>query len=259
VEKPTVIDIDRPFPYAAACLPTVVATPSLEKVGFVPGTITVIVITRKDSLEKVRKHSQKYFRQGASQVLVVVGGHTPGEGRNCGAVNATGEWLVFLDDDTDFNGPLSVVKGKWDWGSAYFKGAGVDDSPLNQFRNYVVGATKDQLTEMPAFMAGWFTFGSFIFVRQTAFFKVGGFVTGWWRNEDNVIGARLAASGAKYHQLSHRNPAIVSRWSRGMLAIPYRYAHRRHLAYVHAGRSGRVVWIRNGKGTFRLAVRGDPP
>jgi glycosyltransferase involved in cell wall biosynthesis len=160
-----------------------------------------------------------------------------GRARNAGASVATGEWLLFVDADSELD-PRNLQR--------------VID--LAQAGHHVGGGCAIWLEGAPwtaeimcrgwnlfSRLAGWAA-GSFIFCRAQAFRDIRGFSADFYAGEEINLSQRLKAYGPPYHVSSGRKFQLYTPWETLMLAarcvvMPWKaLKSRRGLDYFYDGR-----------------------
>ncbi len=249
-----VIDLDtEPTPSTASY-----ESPPLLWHGYHPGTVAVIIPCRKSDLDAGLALAERYEANGADEVIIVTGTASPTDARNCGAVNAHSEWLVFSDDDAFFQGSLDHIRHcKADWGCVQFSGYAVDHQPnlYAQLNHAIFRAVRniaaDALVKLPSWAVGMLAgVGTFMFVRHDAFFAVGGCDNTVFP-EDNDLAARLCRAGYKYHYINEPTVDVSRPWT------PLRHNIGRYDEWRPL-QSGKLVWTISTRGHF-VAFRLQQP
>jgi glycosyltransferase involved in cell wall biosynthesis len=150
-----------------------------------------------------------------------------GRARNCGAAEATGDWLWFIDGDSMPSPALfaAVVR------------------EIDRHQSVAVGTTLqfDDVDAMYAFMAGLWKMwslcwshmaGSFIAVDAEAFRAIGGFSTEFYAGEELDLSRRLSRWGKQ--QTPRRRVKVLS-------GVPLRTSGRKSKLYSKS-ENARFVW-----------------
>jgi len=147
--------------------------------------------------------------------------------RNTGAAAAEGEWLVFVDADSQPARELfAEVAGEMQSGRCLAGGCTVRMDQRNFAGDFSVG-----LWNLISRMLKW-TAGSFIFCETTAFRKIGGFSGELFASEEIDLSKRLkklARQEGKKVVILHRHPLLTSARK---LTLYSRWEYLRFLAKV---------------------------
>ncbi|MFO1514808.1 MAG: glycosyltransferase [Verrucomicrobiota bacterium] len=131
-----------------------------------------------------------------------------GRARNCGAAAATGDWLLFIDADSQPSVELIAdVAGQIDSGKCLAGGCTLRMAGSHRMANIVTGLW-NWASRWRGLLAG-----SFIFCETAAFRKVGGFNHEYFAGEELDLRRRLTAlaqeTGRKIVIL-HKHPLLTS-------------------------------------------------
>jgi glycosyltransferase involved in cell wall biosynthesis len=149
--------------------------------------------------------------------------------RNAGAAAATGEWLVFVDADSQPARELfAEVARAMDSGRYVAGGATVRVDEPALALSFITG-----LWNVASRLRKWCA-GSFIFCETRAFRAIGGFSTELFASEELDLSQRLKAFGRKEGRgmiILHRHPLVTS------ARKAHLYSHREHLRLLW-----RIFW-----------------
>ena len=147
-----------------------------------------------------------------------------GRARNCGAAAATGDWLVFVDADSQPSAELFAdMAGHISRGRCLAGG-----STLRMDEYFLVASLLTTLWNFSS-RVGRMLAGSFIFCEASAFRELGGFSNNLFVAEELELSARLrqvAAQKGRTIVILHRHPMVTSARKLRL------YTAREHFAYL---------------------------
>ena len=175
------------------------ARKSFEKPGW-PSELIVCDNNSKDGTAEIARAN------GATVVFEPV--NQIGRARNCGAAAATGDWLLFIDADSQPTPELFAdVVEQIETGECLAGGSTLRLAGNHWIANFVTGAW-NWASRWRGLLAG-----SFIFCEAEAFRKVGGFSQEFFTGEELDLARRLsefAKETGRKIVILHRHPMLTS-------------------------------------------------